>query len=126
MEDATYVLEFEKPLRELEKQLVTLQAVSKESKVDVKSEFEAIELKIERTKADIYSNLTAWQRVQLSRHPKRPYSLDYIGAFSATLMSYTATAAFARMRPSSAARLSLTAPRSWSSVSRRVGARRTI
>ena len=78
MEDATYTLEFEKPLRELEKQLNTLETVSTESKVDVASEIEAIVAKIEKTKADIYSNLTAWQRVQLSRHPKRPYSLDYI------------------------------------------------
>jgi acetyl-CoA carboxylase carboxyl transferase subunit alpha len=78
MEDATYTLEFEKPLRELEKQLVTLQTVSDESKVDVKNEIKAIEAKIEQTKAAIYSDLTAWQRVQLSRHPKRPYSLDYI------------------------------------------------
>jgi len=78
MDDATYTLEFEKPLRELEKQLNTLETVSEESKVDVSKEIEAIETKIEQTKADIYSNLTAWQRVQLSRHPKRPYSLDYI------------------------------------------------
>lgn len=78
MEDAIYTLEFEKPLRELQKQLITLQTVSDESKVDVSSEIKAIEQKIEKTKADIYSDLTAWQRVQLSRHPKRPYSLDYI------------------------------------------------
>lgn len=79
MEDVTYTLEFEKPLRELEKQLITLRQVSQESKVDVSREIEAIEVKIEMTKKEIYSNLTAWQRVQLSRHPKRPYSLDYIG-----------------------------------------------
>lgn len=78
MEDVTYTLEFEKPLRELEKQLITLQSVSEESKVDVSSEISAIEKKIEALKTEIYSNLTAWQRVQLSRHPKRPYSLDYI------------------------------------------------
>ncbi|HAV12674.1 MAG TPA: acetyl-CoA carboxylase carboxyl transferase subunit alpha [Opitutae bacterium] len=78
MEDVTYTLEFEKPLRELEKQLITLRTVSDESKVDVSSEIKAIEEKIEKTKSDIYSNLTPWQRVQLSRHPKRPYSLDYI------------------------------------------------
>jgi acetyl-CoA carboxylase carboxyl transferase subunit alpha len=78
MEDVTYTLEFEKPLRELEKQLITLNQVSQESKVDVSSEIEAIEGKIEKTKKAIYSNLTAWQRVQLSRHPKRPYTLDYI------------------------------------------------
>ncbi|MGB0264622.1 MAG: acetyl-CoA carboxylase carboxyltransferase subunit alpha [Opitutales bacterium] len=78
MEDVTYTLEFEKPLRELEKQLSTLQKVSQESKVDVGSEIAAIEKKIEAMKVDIYSNLTAWQRVQLSRHPNRPYAIDYI------------------------------------------------
>ena len=78
MDDVTYTLEFEKPLRELEIQLITLRQVSQESKVDVGSEIKAIEAKIEKTKKEIYSNLGAWQRVQLSRHPKRPYSLDYI------------------------------------------------
>ena len=77
MDEVTYTLEFEKPLLELEKQLITLNQVSQESKVDVSSEIVAIETKIEKIE-DIYSNLTAWQRVQLSRHPKRPYSLDYI------------------------------------------------
>lgn len=76
--EETYTLEFEKPLRELEKQLITLRTVSDESKVDVSSEIKAIEQKIDKTKAEIYTNLTPWQRVQLSRHPKRPYSLDYI------------------------------------------------
>ncbi|MEM7792586.1 MAG: acetyl-CoA carboxylase carboxyltransferase subunit alpha [Verrucomicrobiota bacterium] len=78
MEDVTYTLEFEKPLRELEKQLITLHTVSEESKVDVSSEIKTIEAKIEQMKVEIYSDLTPWQRVQLSRHPKRPYSLDYI------------------------------------------------
>lgn len=80
MEDPTYILEFEKPLQALEKQLTTLLALSQESKVDVSSEIEGIEKKIELTKAAIYSDLTPWQRVQLSRHPTRPYSLDYIDA----------------------------------------------
>jgi len=78
MDEATYTLEFEKPLRELEKQLESLLTVSQESKVDVQSEIDAIEVKIAKTKSEIYSDLTAWQRVQLSRHPQRPYSLDYI------------------------------------------------
>lgn len=78
MKDTTYTLEFEKPLRELEKQLITLNRASQESKVDVSNEIKAIEKKIEKMKSDIYSDLGAWQRVQLSRHPKRPYSLDYI------------------------------------------------
>ena len=79
MDDSTYTLEFEKPLRELEKQLITLQKVSEDSKVDVSSEIKAIESKLEQLKSNVYSDLTPWQRVQLCRHPKRPYSLDYIG-----------------------------------------------
>ena len=78
MDDTTYTLEFEKPLRELEKQLITLQHVSDETKVDVSQEIKAIESKLELLKANIYSDLSPWQRVQLCRHPKRPYSLDYI------------------------------------------------
>ena len=53
MEDVTYTLEFEKPLRELEKQLITLHSVSEESKVDVSSEITAIEKKIEALKSEI-------------------------------------------------------------------------
>lgn len=78
MNDTTYTLEFEKPLLELEKQLITLQHVSDETRVDVSQEIKAIESKLELLKANIYSDLSPWQRVQLCRHPKRPYSLDYI------------------------------------------------
>ena len=78
MDDTTYTLEFEKPLRELEKQLIALQQVSDETKVDVSQEIKAIESKLELLKSNIYSDLSPWQRVQLCRHPKRPYSLDYI------------------------------------------------
>ncbi len=78
MEDSTYTLEFEKPLRELEKQLNTLQKVSEDSNVDVSKEIKAIESKLEQLKSNVYSDLSPWQRVQLCRHPKRPYALDYI------------------------------------------------
>jgi acetyl-CoA carboxylase carboxyl transferase subunit alpha len=80
MERPAYLLEFEKPLRELEKQLETLHQQSLENNIDMSTELAAIEDKIETTKRDIYSNLTPWQRVQVARHPKRPYALDYIGA----------------------------------------------
>jgi acetyl-CoA carboxylase carboxyl transferase subunit alpha len=80
MERPAYLLEFEKPLRELEKQLETLHQQSLENNIDMSTELAAIEEKIETTKRDIYSNLTPWQRVQVARHPKRPYALDYIGA----------------------------------------------
>ena len=80
MERPAYLLEFEKPLRELEKQLETLHQQSLENNIDMSAELAAIEEKIETTKRDIYTNLTPWQRVQVARHPKRPYALDYVGA----------------------------------------------
>jgi acetyl-CoA carboxylase carboxyl transferase subunit alpha len=80
MERPAYLLEFEKPLRELEKQLDTLHQQSLENNIDMSSELAAIEEKIETTRKDIYTNLTPWQRVQVARHPKRPYALDYISA----------------------------------------------
>ncbi len=80
MDRPAYLLEFEKPLRELEKQLETLHQQSLENNIDMSAELAAIEDKIEVTKKDIYSNLTPWQRVQVARHPKRPYALDYVGA----------------------------------------------
>lgn len=79
MEKSEFTLEFEKPLRELESQLRRLQEASAESNMDVSDEITAIEKKIEKTKREVYSGLTVWQRVQLARHPKRPTSLDHIG-----------------------------------------------
>jgi len=78
MESSAYVLDFEKPLRELALQLDALQQQSLETKLDLKPEIAAIEKKIEQTQREIYSNLSPWQRVQIARHPKRPYALDYV------------------------------------------------
>jgi len=80
MDRPTYLLEFEKPLRELEKQLEALHQQSLENNIDMTAELATIEAKIDTTKRDIYTNLTPWQRVQVARHPKRPYALDYIAA----------------------------------------------
>lgn len=80
MEAPAYVLEFEKPLRELTRQLDELRQRSIETNVDVASEIRAIERKIETTQREIYSNLSPWQKVQIARHPKRPYALDYVTA----------------------------------------------
>lgn len=80
MDRHAYLLEFEKPLRELEKQLESLHQQSLENNIDMSAELAAIEEKLEKTKGDIYTNLSAWQRVQVARHPKRPYALDYVGA----------------------------------------------
>ncbi len=78
--DKKYTLDFEKPLRGLIKQLEALNQLSEENAIDVSSEIKAIEAKIEQTKRLVYSNLSSWQRVQLARHPLRPYSLDYVDA----------------------------------------------
>ncbi len=80
MDRPAYLLEFEKPLRELEKQLEALHQQSLENNIDMSAELATIEAKIDTTKREIYLNLTPWQRVQVARHPKRPYALDYISA----------------------------------------------
>ncbi|MGZ3867001.1 MAG: acetyl-CoA carboxylase carboxyltransferase subunit alpha [Bacteroidia bacterium] len=71
-------LDFEKPIEDLEKELQKLNEVAAKSKVDVSPSIKKIEEKILETKHKIYSELTPWQRVQLSRHQDRPYTLDYI------------------------------------------------
>lgn len=71
-------LDFELPIKELMEQYQTCSLVGEESGVDVKLACSQIEDKITETKKQIYGNLSPWQRVQLSRHPDRPYTLDYI------------------------------------------------
>ena len=73
-------LDFELPIKELEDQLDKCEIIGQESDVDVTNTCKQIEKKLQETKKNIYKNLTAWQRVQLSRHPNRPYTLDYINA----------------------------------------------
>ena len=71
-------LDFELPLKELKDQLEKCNVIGNESKVDVKDTSKKLKEKIEAKKKEIYSNITPWQRVQLSRHPSRPYTLDYV------------------------------------------------
>ena len=71
-------LEFEKPLEELNNKLIQAKELSDIDNVDVSKTVLDIEKKIQKTKEEIYNNLSSWQKVQLSRHPERPYSLDYI------------------------------------------------
>ncbi len=73
-------LEFELPIKELEEQLQKCQLIGEESHVDVTETCKQIEKKLVEAKKEIYKNLTPWQRVQLSRHPSRPYTLDHIHA----------------------------------------------
>ena len=75
-------LEFEKPLEKLYEQLEKIQQVAEEGDLDMSDSIKELENKIRTTRKEIYSNLTGWQRVQLSRHPERPYTLYYIKEMS--------------------------------------------
>jgi acetyl-CoA carboxylase carboxyl transferase subunit alpha len=71
-------LDFEKPISELEAKLIDMKQLAEENQVDVNDAVKSLEAKIKALKKETYSNLTRWQRVQISRHPERPYTLDYI------------------------------------------------
>ncbi|MCM4157631.1 acetyl-CoA carboxylase carboxyltransferase subunit alpha [Gramella sp. AN32] len=73
-------LDFEQPIKELEDQFTKACNIGEESDVDVTATCKQIEKKLIAKKKEIYQNLTPWQRVQISRHPNRPYTLDYINA----------------------------------------------
>ena len=73
-------LDFELPIKELQEQYNKACQIGADSDVDVSNTCKQIEKKLTATKKEIYKNLTPWQRVQLSRHPDRPYTMDYIRA----------------------------------------------
>ncbi|HET9506098.1 MAG TPA: acetyl-CoA carboxylase carboxyltransferase subunit alpha [Hymenobacter sp.] len=72
------LLDFEQPIASLEGKLQEMQKLAADSDVDVSEAVAALEAKIKTLKVETYANLTRWQRVQLSRHPERPYTLDYV------------------------------------------------
>ncbi|MCM8765989.1 MAG: acetyl-CoA carboxylase carboxyltransferase subunit alpha [Candidatus Omnitrophica bacterium] len=71
-------LDFEKPIIELEKKIAELKKFSESKKIDLSIEIKRLEEKLETIRHNIFENLTPWQRVQIARHPLRPYTLDYI------------------------------------------------
>lgn len=71
-------LEFERPLVELEKKISDLKDFSPGESIEISGEIASLERKLQRLREEIYSSLSRWQRVQLSRHPRRPYTLDYV------------------------------------------------
>ena len=75
---ANVTLDFEKPIEELDAKLAEWERLSETSNIDMSNELESLKQKIQETRASIYKNLTAWQRVQLARHPNRPFTLDYV------------------------------------------------
>ncbi|HDN59160.1 MAG: acetyl-CoA carboxylase carboxyl transferase subunit alpha [Candidatus Neomarinimicrobiota bacterium] len=72
------ILDFEKPIVELEKKIQEMKDISAANGMDLSGEIKSLEAKLEKLIKKTYSNLTRWQRVQLARHPARPYTLDYI------------------------------------------------
>jgi len=72
------LLDFEEPIGKLQEQLEKAKEIGEQSGVDVSTTIKDLENKIKKTTKEIYSNLTPWQRVQVSRHPERPYTLSYI------------------------------------------------
>jgi len=76
------LLDFEEKIGELQEQLDKAREIGEQSHVDVSTTIKELEEKIVQTRKEIYSNLTAWQRVQVSRHPERPYTLSYIEAMT--------------------------------------------
>lgn len=72
------LLDFEKPIFDLEHKLRDMKNLAENSGVDVEKAIKSLEEQIDKLKKETFSNLTRWQRVQLSRHPERPYTLDYI------------------------------------------------
>lgn len=71
-------LDFEKPVIELEKKINELKKLSLDEKMDLSGEIKKLEEKLEKLKKETYENLAPWQRVQIARYPKRPYTLDYV------------------------------------------------
>ena len=71
-------LDFERPIVELEKKIEELDSQSEIDGLDLQQEVERFRARAEKLREEIYSNLNAWQRVQISRHPDRPYALDYV------------------------------------------------
>ena len=78
-------LPFERPVLELERKINELRT-SSENGIDLKGEIKSVEKKLEKALKDIYENLTPWQRVQVARHPHRPYTLDYINRLTTDFM----------------------------------------
>ena len=89
-----FVLEFEKPVAELEKKIKEMREYALAENVELTDEIEKLEEKARRLREEIYSKLTPWQRVQLARHPQRPYTLDYIERIMANFVEMHGDRAF--------------------------------
>jgi len=87
-------LDFEKDIVELEKKIAELKHFSSSKKIDLSSELKRLEEKLQQKRKSTYSNLSAWQKVQLARHPKRPYTMDYINMLTTDFLELHGDRAF--------------------------------
>ncbi len=90
-----HVLDFEQPLVELEDKITELKQLAVVQNVSVDDEVTRLSEKADRLRSDIFSKLTAWQQVQLARHPLRPYTLDYVSALTSDFVELHGDRAFA-------------------------------
>ena len=88
-------LDFEKPISELERKIEELRSFTSDKKIDLKSEIKKLETKLAKLRKKTYSNLTAWQRVQIARHPARPYTQDYINMLMTDFIEFHGDRLFA-------------------------------
>jgi len=88
-------LDFERPVVELEKKIEELKNLGAQNKVDFTKEIEGLEKKCEKLKREIFGKLTPWEKVQLARHPKRPYTLDYINLLMSDFVEFRGDRSFA-------------------------------
>ncbi|HOT98804.1 MAG TPA: acetyl-CoA carboxylase carboxyltransferase subunit alpha [bacterium] len=92
---AGLILEFEKPIAEIERRIAELREYSASEDLEMHKEIERLEEKARQLREEVYSNLTRWQRVQLARHPNRPYTLDYVRWMMPDFMELHGDRAFA-------------------------------
>jgi acetyl-CoA carboxylase carboxyl transferase subunit alpha len=75
---SSIVLDFERPILELERKINELKSLAADGSIDLGEEIKTLEARLEKLKKEVFESLTPWQRVQIARHPKRPYTMDYI------------------------------------------------
>ena len=88
-------LDFEKPILELQKKISDMEEFSRVENIELDGEIRSLQGKLKKLQEDIFSGLTRWQRVQLARHPKRPYTLDYINLMTADFVELHGDRGFA-------------------------------
>ncbi|NQT75299.1 MAG: acetyl-CoA carboxylase carboxyltransferase subunit alpha [Candidatus Omnitrophica bacterium] len=71
-------LDFEKPILELEMKIAELKSLASDGSIDLSDEIKTLEARLEKVRKEVFESLTPWQKVQIARHPKRPYTIDYV------------------------------------------------